>query len=40
MELGVGKQKSTIDKRVDIIKKEGDREIKRVMKSSSRGGWD
>ena len=40
VELGVGKQKSTIDKREDIMKREGDREIKRVMKSSSRGGWD
>ena len=40
VELGVGKQKSVIDKRDDMIQKEGDREIKRVMKSSSRGGWD
>ena len=36
----MGKQKSIVDKRDDIMKKEGDREIKRVMKSSSRGGWD
>lgn len=40
VELGVGKQKSLVDKRDDLIQKEGDREIKRVMKSSSRGGWD
>ena len=37
VELGIGKQKNLVDKRDDIIKKEGDREIKRVMKSSSRG---
>ena len=35
-----GKKKSLIDKRQDMINKDGDREIKRVMKSSSRGSYD
>ena len=34
VELGIGKKKSTIDKRDDLIKKDGERDIRRVMKSS------
>lgn len=33
VELGVGKKKSVQDKRQDMIKKDGDREMKRVMKN-------
>lgn len=35
VELGVGKKKSLNDKRDDIQKRDGEREIRRVMKSSS-----
>jgi SsrA-binding protein len=35
VELGVGRKKSLNDKRDDIIKRDGDREVRRVMKSSS-----
>lgn len=37
VELGVGKQKSLTDKRDDIQKRDGEREIRRVMKC---GGYD
>jgi len=37
VELGVGKKKSMGDKRDDIIKRDGEREVRRVMKS---GGYD
>jgi len=33
VEIGVGKKKSLVDKRDDIMKREGDREVRRVMKS-------
>ena len=36
VELGVGKQKSLNDKRDDLIKRDGEREIRRAMK----GGYD
>ena len=36
VELGVGKKKSLIDKRDDIEKRDGEREVRRVMK----GGFD
>lgn len=36
VELGVGKQKSLVDKRDDVQKREGEREVRRVMK----GGYD
>lgn len=36
VEIGVGKKKSTQDKRDDIIKKDGDRQVRRIMK----GGYD
>ena len=35
VELGVGRKKSLNDKRDDIQKRDGEREIRRVMKSSS-----
>ena len=36
VELGVGIKKTLIDKRDDIIKRDGEREIRRSMK----GGYD
>jgi len=33
VELGIGKQKTVIDKRDDIKKKEGNRDIRRAMKN-------
>ena len=35
VELGVGKKKSLNDKRDDIMKRDGEREVRRVMKSGS-----
>eukprot|EP01038_Epipyxis_sp_PR26KG_P006953 gene6953-9509_t len=35
VELGIGKKKSLIDKRDDLIKKDGEREVRRVMKNIS-----
>ena len=32
--LGIGKKKSLNDKRSDIMQKEGEREVRRVMKGS------
>jgi len=34
LEIGVGKQKTLYDKRDDVMKRDGDREIRRVMKGS------
>ena len=36
LELGVGTKKNLIDKRDDVMKREGEREIRRSMK----GGYD
>lgn len=36
IEIGIGTKKSLNDKRDDIIKRDGEREIRRVMK----GGYD
>jgi tmRNA-binding protein len=36
VELGVGVKKSLNDKRDDVMKRDGEREIRRTMK----GGWD
>ena len=36
VELGVGIKKSLNDKRDDVMKRDGEREIRRTMK----GGWD
>ncbi len=35
VEIGIGPAKSTSDKRDDMIKRDSEREIRRVMKSSS-----
>ena len=35
VQLGVGKKKSLVDKRQDITERDGDREIRRVMKRVS-----
>lgn len=35
VQLGVGKKKSLVDKRQDIMERDGDREIRRVMKRVS-----
>lgn len=37
IDMGLGKQKNLADKRDDIIKKDGEREIRRAVKS---GGYD
>ena len=34
IEIGVGKQKSLYDKRDDVMKKDAEREIRRVMKGN------
>ena len=38
VELGVGTKKNSMDKRDDMIKRDGEREIRRTMKGS--GGYD
>ena len=37
VELGIGKQKSSVDKREDLMKKEGNREIKRGNLTEAKG---
>ena len=40
VELGIGPAKSLNDKRDDVMRRDGEREIRRVMKGGGGGGYD